>query len=301
MPLQSSGAISLANIQTEMGGSNPIGMNEYYRGGANVVNQSSNNSIPTSGIISMSIFYGGSNEYVIPYSCRFETSTNTALSRTHGSPTSQNIWTWSAWVKRDSLANSGDVNSISDLAASGNYSQSYEELRFPYSGSEANRFFYGNRGPGTNAGVKITNFQFNSTTTWWHIVVRRNNADVDIFINGSEVTSWQTNQSINNSQNSFNRSGRLHRVGAGERNRFQYTGNMAEINFIDGQALGASSFGETRSGAWKPNLYTGTYGNNGYRLNFSNANSLGADSSGNGNNFSAANLSSDHRETDVPF
>lgn len=33
MALQSSGSISLANLQTEYGGSNPISMSEYYRNG----------------------------------------------------------------------------------------------------------------------------------------------------------------------------------------------------------------------------------------------------------------------------
>ena len=59
MALQSSGAISLANIQTEFGGSNPIGMSEYYRGGANVT--SNNTSVPASGAIDMADFYGTSN------------------------------------------------------------------------------------------------------------------------------------------------------------------------------------------------------------------------------------------------
>ena len=36
MALQTSGAISLGDLQTEFGGSNPIGMSEYYRGGAYV-------------------------------------------------------------------------------------------------------------------------------------------------------------------------------------------------------------------------------------------------------------------------
>ena len=36
MALQSSGAISLGDIQTEFGGSNPISINEYYRNGSNV-------------------------------------------------------------------------------------------------------------------------------------------------------------------------------------------------------------------------------------------------------------------------
>lgn len=36
MSLQTSGAISLSNLQTEFGGSNPIGLNEYYRNGSYV-------------------------------------------------------------------------------------------------------------------------------------------------------------------------------------------------------------------------------------------------------------------------
>ena len=34
MTLQTSGAISLSQVQSEFGGSNPMGMNEYYRGGS---------------------------------------------------------------------------------------------------------------------------------------------------------------------------------------------------------------------------------------------------------------------------
>lgn len=59
MALQTSGTISLANVQSEFGGSNPISINEYYRNGSNVSNSSANNSIPTSGTISLSNFYGG--------------------------------------------------------------------------------------------------------------------------------------------------------------------------------------------------------------------------------------------------
>lgn len=56
MTLQSSGAISLANIASEFGGSAPHSMNEYY-GVAS--------GIPGSGAISMSQFYGKSNaQYV---------------------------------------------------------------------------------------------------------------------------------------------------------------------------------------------------------------------------------------------
>lgn len=52
MVLQSSGAISLSNIQTEFGGSNPIAISEYY-GAAS--------GIPSSGTISFNDFYGKSS------------------------------------------------------------------------------------------------------------------------------------------------------------------------------------------------------------------------------------------------
>jgi len=61
MALQSSGTITMAQIQTEFGGSNPASLSEYYRGGSNVPNTSTNSGIPTSGTIDMADFYGGAN------------------------------------------------------------------------------------------------------------------------------------------------------------------------------------------------------------------------------------------------
>lgn len=60
MALQTSGAISLDNIQTEFGGSNPISLSEYYAGGSYVPSGSSGTygSVPTSGTISFQQFYG---------------------------------------------------------------------------------------------------------------------------------------------------------------------------------------------------------------------------------------------------
>ena len=63
MTLPTSGPISLSAIQTEFGGSNPIGLGEYYEGGAYV--QSDNiGLIPTSGLNSLSNYYGAVN--IIP-------------------------------------------------------------------------------------------------------------------------------------------------------------------------------------------------------------------------------------------
>lgn len=62
MPLPSSGPLSLNDIQTEFGGTNPISLSEYYAGGANVPAGTSgtNGPVPSSGAISISNFYGTS-------------------------------------------------------------------------------------------------------------------------------------------------------------------------------------------------------------------------------------------------
>ena len=62
MALPTSGALSLSDIQTEFGGSNPISLSEYYAGGLYVPSGTSgtNGAVPTSGAISLSNFYGTS-------------------------------------------------------------------------------------------------------------------------------------------------------------------------------------------------------------------------------------------------
>ena len=65
MALQSSGLITLAQIQAEFGGSNPISLSEYYRNGAYVT--SNNTSVPTSGAISVSNFYGAVKAITVTY------------------------------------------------------------------------------------------------------------------------------------------------------------------------------------------------------------------------------------------
>ena len=66
MALPSSGSLSLAQIQAEFGGSNPIGLSEYYRGGAYVT--SNNTNVPTSGTISVGNFYGAVRQFAFTIS-----------------------------------------------------------------------------------------------------------------------------------------------------------------------------------------------------------------------------------------
>ena len=78
MALPSSGTITLANLQSEFGGSNPIKMSEYYRNGGLV--PSNNTNVPTSGTIKLSNFYGAVNEIVVTVG----NGTNVSLSSKFG-------------------------------------------------------------------------------------------------------------------------------------------------------------------------------------------------------------------------
>lgn len=71
-PFGGNGApLSFSELQTEFGGSNPISMSEYYRNGSYVTDN--NVDVPTSGVISMSEFYGASKKFVVTVSA---TATN---------------------------------------------------------------------------------------------------------------------------------------------------------------------------------------------------------------------------------
>lgn len=74
MALPSSGTITLAQIQTEFGGSNPISLSEYYRGGAYVT--SNNTGVPTSGVITLSNFYGAVKQFSVTNTTQYSTPQN---------------------------------------------------------------------------------------------------------------------------------------------------------------------------------------------------------------------------------
>jgi hypothetical protein len=77
MTLPASGPISLANIQAEFGGPTPIRLENYYRGGAYVLDTDYAPNVPTSGPISLSNFYGAKRTALTTVS--FESAGNNYL------------------------------------------------------------------------------------------------------------------------------------------------------------------------------------------------------------------------------
>jgi len=239
-----------------------------------------------------------SGGYDITNSLRLNVGSSDYLNRANSTPTGTTKWTFSTWLKRSVLSTRQQMFRVINPSSTSAYA--YVEIDADQLGvAEVD---------GTNVIYRATTQVFRDVSAWYHIVVAIDTTQatasnrIKIYINGSQVTSFaSTTDGIQNQTVSATASGKNQYVGAGENTRFT-GGYMSDVFFIDGQQLTPSSFGETDTdtGIWKPKAYTGTYGTNGFYLQFKNSGSLGTDSSGNGNTFTVNNLTSIDQTTDTP-
>jgi hypothetical protein len=150
----------------------------------------------------------------------------------------------------------------------------------------------------------VTNALLRDVSAWYHLVIVLDTTQatasnrLKLYINGVDQ-SLTFNSGTYPTQNSdlFVNAANAHYIG--QRSSAVYPNHyMTEVNFIDGQALTPTSFGYVNptTGIWSPAKFVGGYGTNGFYLNFSDnsnttAATLGADYSGNGNNWTPNNFS----------
>jgi hypothetical protein len=237
--------------------------------------------------------------YTVKNSLRFNSGSSDTLTRTFASTGNRQIWTLSFWVKRSGALNAR--NSIINSLLDGN---NYTEIFFAPDNTFQIDSYISSR-----QYRLITTQVFRDPSAWYHIVIALDTTQatssnrVKMYVNGSQVTAFTTETYPTQNTNGYFNQNRLHTIGV---NTFDTSGflngYLSEFNFIDGQALTPSSFGETNtaSGIWIPKAYTGTYGTNGFFLKFLNSASLGTDSSGNGNTWTVNNLTSVDQSTDTP-
>jgi len=199
--------------------------------------------------------------YTIDQSLRFDDGSSPYLSRTFGAG-NQQVFTVSSWVKLGPKALGTETVSLLSEYTDGN-NRSY--LVF---GSYCRAF---SESGGSDVANYSTDATFRDPSAWYHVVfsidvTQSTAADrVKIYVNGVEEditisTNWpeDTNTRLNGAS--------IHYVGQSGAASNETDGYLAEYHFIDGQALAASSFGETDSttNQWKPIEYSGTYGTNGF-------------------------------------
>ena len=234
--------------------------------------------------------------YNVTNSLRFNSGSSDKLTRTTGTPTSQQKFTWSAWCKKTNI---GTYNIIQ-----GFYTDANNYLLIAFNQDRIDVINY----PNSTTARKITTAKLRDPSAWYHIVasvdttLATSNDRIKLYINGTLQTAFDTNTAPSQNANLLTNATTT-AIGVGEGGSIgYYDGYISEIYYIDGQQLEPSSFGETDfdTGIWKPKAYTGTYGTNGFYLQFKNSASLGTDSSGNGNTFTVNNLTSVDQSTDTP-
>ena len=229
---------------------------------------------------------GAGAGYTIERSLRFNDDDSAYLNRTFAAG-NRSAWTWSAWVK---FSDDGSNYLLTTTNSSIN------DAMYLYTASGA--LVYWDRYQNTRGVVLQTNRVLRDTSAWYHIVLVADYANATstdrarLYINGVRETSFSTSNYPNTTDQSYVNAAVAHYIGAAPS---YLNGYLAENYFIDGQALDETSFGEfDDNGVWQPIEYTGTYGTNGYYLDFSDNSStsaLGTDSSGNSNDWTANNFS----------
>jgi len=239
---------------------------------------------------SNSISAGG---YEVDNSLRFDDGSSDRLNYSVSSTTNTYTWTFSTWIKRANLGISDGLLIGQEIDGS-----NFDFIRF----NSSDRLFYLGRYSGVDY-RKETNRVFRDPSAWYHIVVARNGSSVNIYVNGVQETSFLTDNTFPSSTGKFNTSGSDIAIGGRTANVNYLPAYFSETVWIDGSQLDPTSFGEfdEDTGIWKPIDVSGlTFGTNGFYLDFENSGSLGADVSGNGNNFTVNNLTSIDQTTDTP-
>ncbi len=156
---------------------------------------------------------------------------------------------------------------------------------------------------------------YRDTSAWMHFVFAYDSTQgtdtnrFKVYINGVLETSFNnTAYPSQNAASDLGANGTDMKIGTRTNNDRIFEGYMAETAFVDGQALGADSFGEfdEDSGIWKPIDISGlTFGNNGFYLEYkqsgtgTNSSGMGADTSGNDFHFAVTGFTATDQSTDT--
>ena len=230
---------------------------------------------------------------VATQSLRFDSARSTVLSKT---PNASNLktWTWSAWVKRTKLGVERAIWSVgaSDVDFALFFHHTTDELRVWTT---------------SGAAVYYTARAFRDINAWYHIAITSNNVSpyIRLYINGELNTesSYDNRTNVPGTSNLSVNTNAIHRIGAWYNGSLQYfDGYLADVNHIDGTAVGDTNgvldeFIEIKNGVCIPKKYTGSYGTNGYRLEFKqtglgsgSSSTIGADTSGNNNHYDSSGI-----------
>jgi len=224
-----------------------------------------------------------SGAQLIDGSLKFDGSKNTKLEKTFASAGNRQSWTWSCWVKRDTL------NLSNRQVIFGGYGASNDTDWLEIGFDDGDDHVYFTTSSITGDGTA----QRRDTNGWYHFFSTYDGSTLKIFVNErlDLSHSFSGDRGINNNT--------AHFIGNSPKDSDvtldrHLDGKLSQCYFIDGQVLNTSDFVFTDplTNILKPKKYTGTFGTNGFWLPMDGNSPIGEDKSGNGNDFEPVNFGS---------
>ena len=261
----------------------------------------------------MAFLIGGANSltggYEISNSLRFNDDDNANLTLNPGTSSDNKTCTLSWWAKLGVATGNGTDYHFS------NHTDANNRLRAHISNTGEFALF-GKLSGSTFVDI-YTNAQYKDPSAWYHFMVILDSTDgtaadrTQLWINGLRNTDVTLGTSPASNDDMIWGSRDNMTIGAGHSgsaaNANPYDGYFAEMHFIDGQKKASTDFGEFNdNGVWIPKEYSGTYGTNGWFMEFKqtgtsqNSSGIGADTSGNDNHFAVTNSVAADVTTDTP-
>lgn len=230
------------------------------------------------------------NGYNINRSLRLRASASANLSWTPASAGNRQKFTQIYWLKRGQLGVLQRLATASNDALDVNWDQVFfntsDQLEiWGYTGTSQYRL--------------ITSKLYRDQSGFYNILIAFDTTQataanrIRVYDNGVEITAFASATYPPLNYNTYFNLNCLQTIGY---SADTFDGYLADVARVGGQQLTPASFGETNAltGVWQPKAYTGTYGTNGFYLDFEDTSSvaaLGTDSSGNGNTWTVNNVS----------
>ena len=248
-----------------------------------------------------------SGVYEIDNSLRFNDDDSAKLTFTPDSAGNRRTFTLSVWFKLQSTTTTERVLLAADDGTGGNNNFDYiaihqasKILVYGYTGSENQQL--------------LSTQVLRDPSAWYHLVVAFDTTQgtaanrIKVYLNGSRVTAFGTeNYPDQNFQTKINNANAQRISSYPDQDASYFDGYMAEYHLVDGAQKAPSDFGEVdNNGLWIPKAYAGTYGTNGFYLEFkekgtdADASGIGADTSGNDNHWAPVNLVASDVVIDTP-
>jgi len=241
--------------------------------------------------------------YDIDNSIKFETANTESLTKSQ-TASNRKTWTLSFWFKRTKV----DADLQYTFQANVNSSTVFDIVLNGITDWRISDYASGSRSLAFYSTVPLRD-----ASAWYHLVVACDTTQgteanrFKVYLNGVDVTAISgyfstASYPAEDYETNINNSAATLSIGKSISASTNFCGYIAEVNFIDGLMKDEEDFGkfDSASGIWQPIEYTGSYGNEGYYLDFADSGDLGDDESGNGKDFTENNITAADQATDTP-